>query len=93
MQRGRMVILGDAGNNLGDSMYDGTIYVGGKIKSLGADAVESEVTGSDEKWLTDKLTLYGLEDKLDLSTIKKVVSGKQLWNYDSLEPSEKKLVL
>ena len=31
MQRGRMVILGDAGKNLGDSMYDGTIYVGGKI--------------------------------------------------------------
>ena len=28
MQRGRMVILGDAGKNLGDSMYDGTIYVG-----------------------------------------------------------------
>ncbi len=93
MQRGRMVILGDAGNNLGDSMYDGTIYVGGTIKSLGADAVEAEITESDEKWLTDKLSLYELGDKLNLSTIKKVVSGKQLWNYDSLEPSEKKLVL
>ena len=31
MQRGRMVVLGDAGKNLGDSMYDGIIYVGGKI--------------------------------------------------------------
>lgn len=93
MQRGRMVILGDAGANLGDSMYDGTIYVGGRIKSLGADAVENEVTNADEKWLTEKLKLYGLEDRLNLSTIKKVVSGKQLWNYDSLEPSEKKLVL
>ena len=70
MQRGRMVILGNAGNNLGDSMYDGTIYVGGTIKSLGADAVEAEITESDEKWLTDKLSLYGLIDKLNLSTIK-----------------------
>jgi len=26
MQRGRRVILGDAGKNLGDSMYDGTTY-------------------------------------------------------------------
>ena len=93
MQRGRMVILGDAGNNLGDSMYDGTIYVGGTIKSLGADAVEAEVTTADEKWLLEKLTLYGLADRLNLPTMKKVVSGKQLWNYDSLEPSEKKLVL
>jgi hypothetical protein len=24
---------------------------------------------------------------------KKIVAGKQLWNYDNLEPSEKKLVL
>ena len=44
MQRGRMVILGDAGKNLGDSMYDGTIYVGGKIAILGVDAVPAEMT-------------------------------------------------
>jgi len=25
--------------------------------------------------------------------VKKIVAGKQLWNYDNLEPSEKKLVL
>ena len=30
--------MGDAGANLGDSMYDGTIYVGGKIADLGVDA-------------------------------------------------------
>jgi len=23
----------------------------------------------------------------------KIVSGKQLWNYDNLEPTEKKLIL
>ena len=42
MQRGRMVVCGDAGKNLGDSMYDGTIYVGGKIAGLGVDAVEGD---------------------------------------------------
>ena len=40
-------MLGDVGPNLGDSLYDGTIFVGGKIKSLGADAVEAEVTELD----------------------------------------------
>ena len=93
MQRGRMIILGDSGQNLGDSMYDGTIYVGGNIKSLGVDAVEEELTQEDASWLTRKLSLYGLETHTNVSQIKKIVSGKQLWNYDSLEPSEKKLVL
>ena len=30
MQRGRQIICGDVGHGLGDSMYDGTIYVGGE---------------------------------------------------------------
>ena len=74
-------------------MYDGTIYVGGNIKSLGVDAVEEELTQKDVSWLTRKLSLYGLETHTNVGQIKKIVSGKQLWNYDSLEPSEKKLVL
>jgi methylamine---glutamate N-methyltransferase subunit B len=28
-----------------------------------------------------------------LEHFRKIVAGKQLWNYDNLEPSEKKLVL
>ena len=93
MQRGRMVILGDAGKNLGDSMYDGTIYVGGKIADLGVDCVEGDMTDLDVKWLNDKLSLYGLEAPKGAENMTKLVSGKQLWNYDNLEPSEKKLVL
>jgi glutamate synthase domain-containing protein 3 len=93
MQRGRMVVLGDAGTNLGDSMYDGTIYVGGKIDSLGVDAVEGEMTELDAKWLRDKLAIYGLEAPNGVENMTKIVAGKQLWNYDNLEPTEKKLVL
>jgi glutamate synthase domain-containing protein 3 len=93
MQRGRMVVLGDAGANLGDSMYDGTIYVGGKIASLGVDAVEAEMTDLDVAWLERKLKAYEMEPPKDLRKMTKIVAGKQLWNYDSLEPTEKKLVL
>ena len=93
MQRGRMIILGDAGDNLGDSMYDGTIYVGGKIASLGVDCVETELTDLDRKYLRGKLELYGLEAPNGIDNIVKLTSGKQLWNYDNLEPTEKKLVL
>ena len=93
MQRGRMVIRGSAGENLGDSMYDGTIYVGGSIKSLGVDAVEEAMSDLDIAWLERKVGLYGLSAPRDAKNMKKIVSGKQLWNYDNLEPTEKKLVL
>ena len=93
MQRGRMVILGDAGKNLGDSMYDGTIYVGGKIAGLGVDAVPAEMTALDVAWLTRKLKMYQLGAPRGVENMTKIVAGKQLWNYDNLEPAEKKIVL
>lgn len=93
MQRGRLVVLGDAGANLGDSMYDGTIYVGGKIASLGVDAIEAEMTDGDVAWLERKLKMYEIDASRDLRKMTKIVAGKQLWNYDTLEPTEKKLVL
>lgn len=90
MQRGRQIILGNVGNGLGDSMYDGTIYVAGKVKSLGIDCVEGDWTDADTELVERKFRMYGLGDPPDLQ---KFVCGKVLYNYDSLEPSEKKLVL
>jgi len=93
MQRGRMVVCGNAGKNLGDSMYDGTIYIGGEIQSLGVDAVAEELTQLDKDWLTRKLSQYDLMPKKGVDHFTKIVAGKQLWNYDNLEPNEKKLIL
>ena len=90
MQRGRIIILGDVGPNLGDSLYDGTIFVGGKIGSLGADAVEAKMTDLDRFWLKRKLKVAEINKKVDYSKITKIVSGKKLWNYDNLEPTERK---
>jgi len=90
MQRGRIVILGDVGPNLGDSLYDGTIFVGGKIESLGADAVEAEMTDLDVDWLKRKLKVAEIDRKVDFTKMTKIVSGKKLWNYDNLEPTERK---
>jgi glutamate synthase domain-containing protein 3 len=90
MQRGRIIILGDAGINLGDSMYDGTIFIGGKIKSFGSDAVKAKLTSGDISWLKRKLKVAEIGSDFDFSKMTKVVAGKKLWNYDALEPSEKK---
>ena len=43
-QAGRIVVCGDAGDGLGDSLYEAVIYVRGSIKSLGADAQEEPMT-------------------------------------------------
>ena len=93
MQRGRMVICGNAGKNLGDSMYDGTIFIGGEPQSLGVDAVWGTMTELDKSWLENKLRRYELLPKEGVGAFRKIVAGKQLWNYDNLEPTEKKLVL
>ena len=39
-QAGNLVVLGDAGEALGDSIYEARLYVRGKPKSLGADCIE-----------------------------------------------------
>ena len=90
MQRGRQIILGNAGHGLGDSMYDGVLYVGGKVASLGIDCVPGEWTDADTEFVTRKFSIYGLGSPPELQ---KFVCGKKLYNYDSLEPSERKLVL
>ena len=90
MQRGRQILCGDVGPGLGDSMYDGTIYVGGKVKSLGIDCVPGEWTDEDTEFIERKFRVHDLGTP---PSFDKFVCGKKLYNYDTLEPSERKLVL
>lgn len=90
MQRGRQIYCGNVGHGLGDSMYDGAIYVAGAVASLGVDCVEGELTADDDELLQRKFEIYGLGAP---PTFRKFVCGKALWNYDNLEPNERKLVL
>ncbi|MQA17601.1 MAG: GXGXG motif-containing protein, partial [Pseudonocardiaceae bacterium] len=50
-------------------------------------------TELDRQWLTRKLTMYDLLPASGVDHFTKIVAGKQLWNYDNLEPSERKLIL
>ncbi len=90
MQRGRQIICGNVGPGLGDSMYDGDIYVAGKVKSLGIDCVPGEWTDADTELIERKFRIHGLGSPPEFQ---KYVCGKQLYNYDSLEPAERKLVI
>jgi glutamate synthase domain-containing protein 3 len=90
MQRGRQILCGNVGPGLGDSMYDGTIYVAGTVKSLGIDCVPGEWDDADTELVERKFRIYGLGAPPEFQ---KFVCGKKLYNYDNLEPSERKLVL
>lgn len=90
MQKGRIVVCGDVGRATGDSMYDGEIFVGGKIASLGTDAVFGEVDDLDKMWLDETFEHYGLEQPAQW---RKIVAGRKLYNYDKLEPMERKIAL
>ena len=90
MQRGRQVICGNAGHGLGDSMYDGVLYVGGTVRSLGIDCVPGEWTDADTEFIERKFRIHELGAPPEFQ---KFVCGKKLYNYDNLEPSERKLVL
>jgi glutamate synthase domain-containing protein 3 len=90
MHKGRIVVCGDIGRAAGDSMYDGEIFVAGKIASLGIDTLLKEPDELDEEWLRETLDRYGLENP---GTWRKIVAGRKLYNYDNLEPLERKIAL
>jgi glutamate synthase domain-containing protein 3 len=90
MQKGRIVICGDAGDALADSMYEGVVFVGGRIEALGNDAVIEEPTDEDRAWVNELLVKYRVPAP---TAFRKVVSGRKLWNFDRKEIATWKVAL
>lgn len=82
-QAGHLVVCGDAGHALGDSLYEAVIYVRGRIRSLGADAREEEMGPEDHLKLAQLLAVAGFDH--DPKAFKRVASARQLyhWNADA----------
>ena len=75
MMGGRLIILGDVTDDVGESIMRGTIYVLGDVKSLGKNAVMKEMTSQDQKELKEVLTEYGFElGDEDYTNFKKIVN-------------------
>jgi glutamate synthase domain-containing protein 3 len=83
MQKGNIILCGSGGEALGDSMYEGRIFVGGEIAGLGNDAVIEELTAEDQQFLQAALEQAGLSS--GRRSFRKVVSGKQLYNFSKHE--------
>ena len=81
-QKGTMIICGDAGEALADSMYAGVVFIGGAIAELGNDAVIEQPTAADEAFLAEHLQRHNVRSP---AAFKKIVSGRKLWNFDTKE--------
>jgi len=78
-QAGRLVVCGDAGEALGDSIYEARLYVRGTVASLGADCVEKEMRDEHLAELAQLLDAAGMRYQPDEFT--RYGSARQLYNF------------
>jgi glutamate synthase domain-containing protein 3 len=83
MQKGVMLVCGDAADGIADSMYAGTIFLGGGHGELGADAVFEEVTAADRELCDDTLERWKVSPPR--GGFRKLVAGRKLWNFQQTE--------
>jgi glutamate synthase domain-containing protein 3 len=78
-QAGHLVVCGDAGPDLGDSIYEAVLYVRGRVASLGSDCIEKPMTAAHQATLEDLLGRAGFE--LDASGFRRYGSARRLYNF------------
>jgi glutamate synthase domain-containing protein 3 len=78
-QSGALVVCGDAGDSLGDSIYEARIYVRGKVSSLGADCVEKNMREQHIGELAGLLKQAGLTH--DPAEFTRYGSARKLYNF------------
>jgi len=80
-QAGRLVICGDAGAGLGDSLYEAVIYVRGTMHGLGADARVEPMSERDLAGLAGLLEQAGFDYQPD--EFQRVASARSLYHWNS----------
>ena len=79
-QRGNLVVCGDAGEDLGDSIYEARIYVRGEVAGLGADCIEKEMRDEHRDELAE--LLRRAEADADPADFRRYGSERKLYNFD-----------
>ncbi|WP_433702740.1 protein glxC [Prescottella equi] len=78
-QAGRLVVLGDTGEALGDSLYETRIYVRGTVASLGADCIEKEMRDEHRAELRELLDAAGFD--ADPTEFTRYGSARKLYHF------------
>jgi glutamate synthase domain-containing protein 3 len=79
-QRGNLVICGDAGRSLGDSIYEARLFVRGAVDGLGADCIEKELRPEHLEMLTQLLDRAGI--RANPREFKRYGSARKLYNFN-----------
>jgi len=79
-QLGQLVVCGDAGEALGDSIYEAKLYVRGNVASLGADCIEKEMKPDHLAELAE--LLLQAENDADPKDFRRYGSARKLYNFD-----------
>lgn len=80
-QAGNLVVFGDAGDALGDSIYEARLFVRGKVKGLGADCIEKEMRDEYKQALHEVLERAGFDGEIDPGEFKRYGSARKLYNF------------
>jgi methylamine---glutamate N-methyltransferase subunit B len=83
MQKGVLIVCGNASIGLADSMYAGTVFLGGSHDELGADAVFEDVASADRDLIGAALERFKVRSPS--AGFRKIVAGKKLWNFQRSE--------
>jgi len=81
-QAGNLVVFGDAGEALGDSIYEARLFVRGAVKSLGADCIEKPMRDVHKQALHDVLSRAGIEGQIDPGEFKRYGSARRLYHFN-----------
>lgn len=80
-QTGALVVCGDAGDALGDSLYEAKLYVRGKVKSLGADCVEKPMKDHHRQELHALFVRAGIDGEIDPGEFRRYGSARNLYHF------------
>jgi len=83
---GRIVCLGDSRGSVGDSLWQGVVWVAGDIERLGIDAVAIMPEAEEVAEVDALLASLGVEAAN--RDWKKVVAGKKLWYFEARDAKQ-----
>jgi glutamate synthase domain-containing protein 3 len=80
-QAGSIVVLGDAGDALGDSIYEAKLFVRGKVASLGTDCIAKPMRDEHRAHLRALLDAAGVGPEVSVDEFTRYGSARKLYNF------------
>jgi glutamate synthase domain-containing protein 3 len=78
-QTGNLIICGDAGDALGDSIYEARLFVRGEVKSLGTDCIQKEMRPEHLRLLETLLARAGSDARPE--QFRRYGSARKLYHF------------